>query len=209
MFRNKFMTIAVVLAGVFLYGCQPQTTDNKSTANTNSAAANTAKASDPKVVDEIKELLAAHDKALNEQDLNGVMATYSTDPKVVLLGTGKGERYVGADAIKNAYTEFFKDYDKGTFVPNCDWKSGGADDSGKMAWLAATCNETDSMKGVKREFVINVTATVVKQDSGWKFISLHMSNLTGGAPPPDAKKTDENKPDAMKPDEKKPEEKKP
>jgi hypothetical protein len=41
------------------------------------------------------------------------------------------------------------------------------------------------MKGVKREYVLNVSATVVKQDTGWNY--AHMSNQTGG-PPPQAKK---------------------
>jgi hypothetical protein len=108
------------------------------------------------------------------------------------LGTGAGERFVGTEAIKNAYTEIVKDYDKGSFVPNCDWKEGGADPAGTMAWLAATCNATDTKKGAKREYVLNVTAAVVKESGGWRFIMLHMSNDTG-APPPEEKKSEGKK----------------
>jgi len=187
MLKKMLKTVAVLFAAVFLFACgESKPPEAKKSANTNAGAA-TANKADPKLVEEVQELLAAHDKALNDQNLDAVLATFSNDPKVVLLGTGQGERFVGTDAIRNAYTEILKDYDKGTFEPGCDWKTGGADADGKMAWLCATCAAKDSMKGVKREYVLNVSATVVKQDTGWKFIMLHMSNQTGG-PPPQAKK---------------------
>jgi len=182
MMKKRLKVVAVVLAGMLLCACQAQPPE----ANTN-AAATTATKADPKVAEDVKEMLAKHDKALNDKDLDAVMATFAADPKTVVLGTGQGERFVGTDAIKQAYTEIFKDYDKGTLETSCDWKTGGADDTGKMAWLAATCQAKDSMKGVKREYVLNVSAAVVKQDSGWRFILLHMSNATAPGPPPAAK----------------------
>ena len=190
---NVKLTVAVtLLAGLMLCGCQSQVPEAKAGSNKAEAPSTAAEKPDPKVVDQIKDTLAAHDKALNEQDVNGVLATFSTDPKVVLLGTGAGERFIGTEAIKNAYTEIVKDYDKGSFVPNCDWKDGGADPAGTMAWLAATCNATDTKKGAKREYVLNVTAAVVKESGGWRFVMLHMSNATG-APPPEDKKSEEKK----------------
>ena len=199
MLTKKITLLTTIFAGLFLSACQAPSTEVKNSATTN-AAANTTSANkvDPKVVDEVKEMLATHDKALNDQNLDAVMATFSTDPKVVVLGTGQGERFVGTEAIRNAYTEIFRDYDKGTLVTNCDWKSGDTDANGKMAWLAATCQASDSMKGTKEGIRLNVTATVVKQDAGWKFISLHMSNDTVGGPPPDAKKDSGPPPDAKK-----------
>jgi ketosteroid isomerase-like protein len=184
--KSRFKIIGVVLVGLVLFACEtPQQPGANSNAATNGSPTAATKA-DPKVVGEVKEMLAKHDKALTDQSLDAVMATFSTDPKVVLLGTGQGERFVGPEAIKQAYTEIFKDYDKGTFVSTCDWKDGGADDTGKMAWLAATCQCKDSMKGVAREYVLNVSAAVTKQDTGWRFIMLHMSNATAGAAPPAA-----------------------
>ncbi|MDX6711581.1 MAG: hypothetical protein QOH96_2597, partial [Blastocatellia bacterium] len=50
-----------------------------------------------------KELLAKHDKAHNDQKLEAVLATFSTNPKTVVLCTGQGERFVGQDAIREAY----------------------------------------------------------------------------------------------------------
>lgn len=196
MLVKRLSLVVAVLAGSFILGCQTPPTEVKNSANANSSAAN--KGVDLKAVEEAKALLMAHDKALNDQNIDGVMATFSTDPKVVLLGTGAGERFLGPEAIKNAYTEILKDYDKGTFEPGCAWKEGGMDEGGKMAWFAATCNAKDSKNGVKREYVLNVSATAVKQEAGWKFILLHMSNATLGGPPPEAKKPEEKGPEDKK-----------
>src|SRR5262245_18443464 len=68
---------------------------------------------------EIAELLRKHDEALNQHDLDGLMALYSSNPKTVLIGTGPGEKFQGIAEIRNAYTEMFKDFDKGTLNHNC------------------------------------------------------------------------------------------
>ena len=186
--RKRLTGVSLVLSGLILFACQAQLAQQgNSNTTTNPVATTTAKA-DPRVVEEVRELLSKHDKALNDQNLEAVLATFSTNPKTVVLGTGQGERFVGQDEIRQAYTEIFKDYDKGTLTIPCDWKSGEAEESGKMAWLAATCQAKDSQKGVKREYVLNVSATVVKQDGGWRFVMLHMSNMTGGPPPQTPKK---------------------
>jgi ketosteroid isomerase-like protein len=180
--RMRLTGMSLVLSGLILCGCQAPKADQASSNTTTNSAATTAGKADPKVVEEVKEMLAKHDKALNDQNLDAVMATFSNDPKTVVLGTGQGERFVGQDTIRQAYTEIFKDYDKGTLETSCDWKTGGADESGKMAWLAATCQAKDAKSGVKREYVLNVSGTVVKQDGGWRFVTLHMSNMTSGPP---------------------------
>jgi hypothetical protein len=188
--RKRLTCLSLVLTGLILSACQAQqagTLSNSNATTTTNSAATTAGNADPKVAEEVRELLTRHDKALNDQSLDSVMATFSTNPKTVVLGTGQGERFVGQDAIRQAYTEIFKDYDKGSLETSCDWKSGEADESGRMAWLAATCQAKDAKSGVKRQYVLNVSATVVKQDSGWRFVMLHMSNMTGGPPPPAAK----------------------
>lgn len=196
MLVKKLGAVVAILAGLLILACQTPPTEVKNSASANSASGN--KTVDSKAVEEAKALLVAHDKALNDQNIDGVMATFATDPKVVLLGTGKGERFLGPDAIKSAYTEILKDYDKGTFEPGCAWKEGGMDDSGNMAWFAATCDAKDSKGGVMREYVLNVSAAAVKQESGWKFIMLHMSNATSAGPPPDAKKPEEKGPEDRK-----------
>jgi ketosteroid isomerase-like protein len=171
---------AVMLSGLIVFGCGSQ--QQKADSNTPAAATATQNKPDPKMVEEVKALLAKHDKALNEKNIAAVMLTFSANPNTVLLGTGEGERFVGREAIKEAYTEIFKDYDPGTLISNCDWKTGETDAAGTSAWLAATCKLQDSMKNKKRDYVLNVSGALEKQDDDWRFVMLHMSN----SPPPPA-----------------------
>jgi len=173
------MLYLVLFMATSMLACGGDDTNKTATPGpTNSVASKPANAnSDKKVaVDDIRAVLTAHDKALNDKNLDAVMATFSSDPNTVVLGTGAEERWVGQQEIRGAYTEMFKDYDPGTLQSNCDWKTGGSDDAGTMAWLAAICSAKDSLQGKTREYKLNVTATVQKEEGKWHFVSLHMSN---------------------------------
>jgi hypothetical protein len=155
--------------------------DTASNANTNTNTnaakpATDASATATAAADEIRTLLQQHDKALSEKNIDNLLATFSSQPNTVVLGTGSEEKWVGQSEIKAAYTEMFKDYDPGTMDCSCDWRTGGADEGKTMAWMAAICPCKDSLKGKTREYKLNVTATVEKQNGAWKFVSLHMSN---------------------------------
>lgn len=179
--RKTFVAVfAVVLLALIFFGCESQ--PQKTVSNTPVASTATPNKPDPKLVEEVKAMLAKHDQALNDKNIEAVMLTFSTNPNTVLLGTGDGERFVGRDAIKEAYTEIFKDYEPGTLISNCDWKTGETDTTGTHAWLAATCKLQDAMKDKKREYVLNVSAALEKQGADWRFVMLHMSN----SPPPPA-----------------------
>lgn len=179
--RMTILCLAAALAAQ-LCACQAGGSNSGNTAastNANSNASSTnsgAKVDRTAVVSEIREVLAAHDKALNDKNLDALMGVYSTDPNTVMLGTGSEERWVGAQEIRAAYTEIIKDYDPGTLQCNCDWKTGGADDAGTMAWLAANCACKDSHAGKTRDYKLNVSAALEKQDGKWRFVMLHMSN---------------------------------
>ena len=133
---------------------------------------------DPGVLD----LLKQHDDAMNQHNLDGILALFAPGPKTVVMGTGPGERYQGREEIKTAYTEFFKDFDKGTLEHECYWKEGGG--SANLRWGAAMCKFTDSKAGKKREYGLNVSVALEKEGDKWQFVMMHYSNLTGEAPPP-------------------------
>jgi len=178
--RRIAIVTECVLAAIIVIACQAgSTTDEKTTsanANSNTATTTTAKSDKSAVAEEARALLAAHDKALSEKNLDAIMATFSSNPNTVVLGTGTEERWVGPQEIRAAYTEMIKDYDPNTLTANCDWKTGGADEAGTMAWFAASCNCKDSLQGKAREYKLNVTGAAEKQDGKWKFVALHMSN---------------------------------
>jgi uncharacterized protein (TIGR02246 family) len=130
-----------------------------------------------KVEAEIIAVLGKHDQAMTQKDIDAVMALYAPGTKTVMMGTGPGEKWVGTDEIKDAYAHFLQDYDKGTPTHDCYWKSVASE--GDVAWLTAMCKTTDSLKGKKREFGLNVSAVFARQDGKWQIRLMHFSNLTG------------------------------
>ena len=126
---------------------------------------------------DVAELLKKHDEALKQHNLDGVLALYSPSPKTVMLGTGPGEKFQGKAEIKTAYTEMFKDFDKGALTHSCHWREGGS--NGNVAWGAAMCKFTDAKGNKKREYELNVSLVAEKQGGKWQFVLLHYSNLVG------------------------------
>jgi uncharacterized protein (TIGR02246 family) len=142
-----------------------------------SSSAASAQTPVPAPVTEIIALLDKHDQAMNQKDMDALMALYAPGTTTVLMGTGPGEKWVGKDEIKDAYTHFFEDYDKGSHTRDCFWKTGAS--SGDVAWLSAMCKMSDSKKGKKREYGINASVVFERQDGTWLIRSMHFSNLTG------------------------------
>ena len=176
---KKWLLGGLTLMALVLVGCQPQPPAEKPPEKPASAA--TKPERDPKVIEEIRATLQQHDKALGEKNLDALMDTYISDAETVALGTSNGERWVGTENIRNAYTEIFKDYDPNTLDVKCDWKTG--QHLGDMAWLAATCQAKDSLKGKARQYELNVSAAMLKQNGKWRFAMLHMSNPPASSAP--------------------------
>jgi uncharacterized protein (TIGR02246 family) len=126
---------------------------------------------------DVSELLKKHDDALNQHDLAAVLALFAPGPKTMLMGTGPGEKFQGAEEIKTAYTEIFKDFDKGTMTHSCYWKNGGG--TATTVWGAAMCKLSDSKGDKRREYELNVSAVAEKQGGKWQFVMIHYSNLVG------------------------------
>jgi uncharacterized protein (TIGR02246 family) len=129
---------------------------------------------------DVAALLKKHDEALNQHNLSELLALYAPSPKTVILGTGPGEKYQGKDEIKAAYTEIFKDFDKGTLTHSCYWRDGGG--SGTMVWGAAMCKLADAKGEKKREYELNVSVVAEKHGGKWQLVLMHYSNVVGNAP---------------------------
>jgi uncharacterized protein (TIGR02246 family) len=137
------------------------------------------------VREEVKAVLHQHDEAMDKQDVKALLSLYADDPTIAMMGTGPGEFWKGKAEIENAYQEFLKDFKAGSLKHECPDTSGGH--HGDVAWLVASCNMRDTTPdGQAREYVLNVSAVLKKESGGWKFQTLHFSNLTGDdAPPPE------------------------
>jgi len=141
-----------------------------------------AKEVNAQALENIKAMLEKHDRALNQQDLKALMETFAADPEIVLMGTGPGELWVGQPAIEDAYKHFFADFDAGSMTTNCPWKMG--DMNGNLAWLAAVCEVSDKQQGREaRQYLLNVSAVLQKQEDNWRFRTMHFSSLIAGPGP--------------------------
>ena len=143
-------------------------------ATLNSTAQAQDKAANPQL-EAIRALLKAHDDAMTNHDLKGVMATLSE--KAAIMGTGPGEMWVGPEEIKDAYEHFFQSYDKGQQEFEYKFKHGGL--GADMGWLMASGNVKAKKDGKAVTFPLNVSLTVSKAGDQWKIASRHFSTLTG------------------------------
>jgi len=143
---------------------------------TTAAHAEDSKEANPEV-EKIRALLKAHDEAMTNHDLNGVMACLTE--KAAIMGTGPGEIWVGPEEIKVAYEHFFEGFDKGEQKFEYQFKIGGV--AADMGWLMASGNVTGKKDGKDVAFPMNISLTVAKNAGNWRISAMHFSTLTGGA----------------------------
>jgi len=130
-------------------------------------------------IPQIMALLQKHYDAINRHDLDAALEAFVPGERTVLMGTGPGDRWQGMEQIKTAYSKLFKDFDEGTLSRQCYWKTGGI--SGEIGWVAASCRFSDSKQGKAREYEVNISGVLERQQSRWYFASLHVSHIDGGA----------------------------
>ena len=133
---------------------------------------------DQATIDSVKQLWEAQQKAFDAHDLDGVLATFVDNDEIMLMGTGPGEHWVGKDEIKDAFTHFMEQFDPYTMNAKCGDGAGSA--QGDVAWFTAVCSFTETKDGKPHNFVANLSAVVINQDDGWRFHTMHYSQLTGG-----------------------------
>lgn len=131
-------------------------------------------------LEKVKALLKAHDEAMTNHNLEGVMACLTEN--AAIMGTGPGEMWSGPEEIKDAYEHFFEGYDKGEQDFEYHFKVGGLGED--MGWLMASGNITGKKDGKEFTFPLNLSLTVTKKDGEWKIAAMHFSTLTGGAEKP-------------------------
>jgi uncharacterized protein (TIGR02246 family) len=141
---------------------------------THSARAEEASEANPEIA-KIRALLKAHDDAMTNHDLSGVMKCL-TD-KAAIMGTGPGEFWVGPEEIKTAYEHFFETFDKGEQDFQYQFRVGGVGTD--MGWLMASGNVVAKKDGKDFTFPLNISLTVAKKSDEWRIAAMHFSTLTG------------------------------
>lgn len=127
-------------------------------------------------LEQIKAVLKAHDEATTNHNIDGILAVMA--PKAVIMGSGPGEIWSGPDEIKDAYTHFFADFDKGQQDFTYDVRFGGLTPA--MGWLMASGEVKSKKDGKDFAFPLNISLTVAKADGKWQIVAMHFSTLTAG-----------------------------
>jgi ketosteroid isomerase-like protein len=123
----------------------------------------------------IRALLKAHDEAMTNHDLKGVMACLAE--RAAIMGTGPGEVWLGPGEIKAAYKHFFEGFDKGEQKFEYQFKIGGV--RSDMGWLMASGNVVGKKDGKELSFPLNLSLTVGKNGGEWRIVAMHFSTLIG------------------------------
>jgi len=141
---------------------------------THSARAEEASEANPEIA-KIRALLKAHDDAMTNHDLSGVMKCLTDN--AAIMGTGPGEFWVGPEEIKIAYEHFFETFDKGEQDFQYQFRVGGV--GADMGWLMASGNVIAKKDGKEFTFPMNISLTVAKKSDEWRIAAMHFSTLTG------------------------------
>ncbi|MDB6134878.1 MAG: hypothetical protein JWM59_3121 [Verrucomicrobiales bacterium] len=141
--------------------------------NNAAQAAEETKPENPEL-EKLRELLKAHDDAFTGQNLEGVLALFT--PKAVILGTGPGEIWSGHEEIKDAYTHFFGDFDKGH--QHFTYYARFGELTSEAGWLLASGEVKAKKEGKEFAFPLNISVTAAKTGGQWKFAALHFSTLS-------------------------------
>jgi uncharacterized protein (TIGR02246 family) len=128
-------------------------------------------------IEKIRALLKAHDEAMTDHDLSGVMKCLTDN--AAIMGTGPGEFWVGPEEIKIAYEHFFETFDKGAQHFEYQFRVGGVGTD--MGWLMASGNVNAKKDGKEFTFPMNSSLTVAKKSDEWRIAAMHFSTLTGEA----------------------------
>ncbi|MFH1039454.1 MAG: nuclear transport factor 2 family protein [PVC group bacterium] len=121
-----------------------------------------------------EEVLAVLDR-LNEGyaagDLEGMAALYTTDPDLVAIGTGKDEKFLGLEAVREGLERDFAQSE--SVAIEVDWSSVSA--RGDVAWLAAETTARVKAAGGEMTIPARLTMVLEKRDGRWLIAQFHLS----------------------------------
>ena len=121
---------------------------------------------------EIQTHITAYNVLYQKKDVKGIMALYSNDPDIIMIGAGKGQHFIGYAAIQEAYQRELSAFGEITSV---ECKTLSLLIEGDIVTLAAERYLT-AMKGSERVNVASGFTAVLRNISGsWFFLQTHFS----------------------------------
>jgi len=115
-------------------------------------------------------------KAFTKKDIDSILAFFTPDPDVILIGTGVDEKCVGLDEVRNILGRSFAQFEEASF--EFGWHSVSA--AGPVAMVAADVNLY--VKTNDQQITEKMRLTVVLEQRGdrWLIIQWHDSLPAAG-----------------------------
>jgi ketosteroid isomerase-like protein len=115
-------------------------------------------------------------EAYAARDIDSLLATMSSDPSVISLGTGADERRVGLKEIK---TQILRDWAQSKAATvEITWSQVSA--AGMVAWIASDGILKAKISRKKVDFPCRLSAVFQKQKDKWLLMQLHLSFIEAG-----------------------------
>lgn len=110
-------------------------------------------------------------KAMETRDMDLLLSCFSTDPNVVLYGTGADEKRIGIDGIR---TQVERDWSQSEAMSvSYEWVSVASE--GKAAWAAIDGTVHFRTADGDGTMPVRLTFVLVKKGDSWKIVQGHFS----------------------------------
>jgi len=122
---------------------------------------------------EIETHLTAYSALYRKKDVKGIMALYSSEPDIIMLGAGKGQHFIGYAAIEKAYERELSAFDE---IISVTCKPLSLLIEGDIVTLAAE-RYVATFHGDERVTLTSGFTAVMKNIRGrWFFVQTHYSS---------------------------------
>jgi len=115
-------------------------------------------------------------KAFTKKDIDSILAFFTPDPDVILIGTGVDEKCVGLDEVRNILGRSFAQFEEASF--EFGWHSVSA--AGPVAMVAADVNLYVKTSDQQITEQMRLTVALEQRGDRWLIIQWHDSLPAAG-----------------------------
>jgi uncharacterized protein (TIGR02246 family) len=126
---------------------------------------------DTKTEDAVMDVLKQSFEAFGRRDLDALLAFFSPDPDVVVIGTGRDEKGIGLAEIKAIFQRAFAQFSEASF--QFGWHSVSV--AGPLAWLATDVSYHVKAGDRESSRQIRLTGIMEKREGRWLILQSHDS----------------------------------
>ncbi len=126
---------------------------------------------DPKTEHEIMAVLEHFRNTVAQRNMQGVIALFSTDPDIFILGSEENELARGPDQLRKFFERIFSR----PVTYNFEWKSYAVSVADYVAWVAINALVRVKGNGRDTSSPYRITAVLEKRNDMWLLMHYHGS----------------------------------